>query len=207
MIVIFGPPGSGKTTQVELLRGDPEKYLCLGEPTEDVLELVNDVYLKVPGAAFKLQMHVLESRCRGYREAETESTKCVVGDGHVLSDFAMYASPRISGGEFSESEKRDYMQAFLQATCGLDSKRPFVDLFIYLKIGRDEAACRVALRDSLGEKDIDRETFVGFVDRAEQFVATLDRHRLMTLDGTEEAAVLHEKIKAAIAGLGASQFE
>lgn len=161
MIVLFGAPGSGKTTQLRRLTG----YDCQVEPTDDIPHLIADMYAGLPGAVYALQTEVLARRCAGYGSA----TRTMVGDGHIETDYLMYVGAHIASGALAGDELVQYERQLADAR----AIAPRIELLIFLKVSGDVAANRVARRMSAGEKGVDRACIAELAARAERVVAAL----------------------------------
>jgi deoxyadenosine/deoxycytidine kinase len=198
-VVIFGAPGAGKSTQVQLIRKlMPEdasvRVAC--EPTDSIeaRALVADLYKGVAGAAFKLQSLVLAERVQQY---ESRATEIVLADGHPLTDLGMYVRPAIESGGITPSESGQYMidmfahagrvpAAFAPPTC-----------VIFLRVDPAEVARRVEARNSSAEKGVDAKVFEQLALRATSIARELhEKHHIevIEVDGHGDKTVVAQRV-------------
>lgn len=189
-IVIFGAPGAGKTTQIAELAALADgvdsgaKFAFLHEPTKDeqARKLLAALYSPKPpaSAVYDLQTYVLSERARQYRAmaqrcAHVPRTYLFV-DGHVATDYSLYACPAIHSGKMSAAESAAYEEAYAAALSGPDAAPPWIIrpwCFIYLRLPPPIAAHRVAERDNVEERGVDESLFAALARRADRVAKKL----------------------------------
>lgn len=202
MIVIFGAPGSGKTTQVQMLAKRLSCVRCEIEPTDGVKSLIGEVYAKKPGAAFRLQMHVLEKRRETYKRLRDERDDVLlIVDGHILTDYQMFVEPHFDSGAFDDEEKVVYLKHFEQALLEFQEAWQTIEKVVYLDASCVVAADRVSLRSSSAEAGVDPTVFEEFARSARRVVATFPDPSVIRVNADLDAESVNEKILAALKGV------
>jgi deoxyadenosine/deoxycytidine kinase len=205
MIVIFGAPGSGKTTQARKLADALVNGYCAVEPTDGVAPLINDVYMKVPGAAFKLQTHVLKNRLDTYIE-RCGKLQAFVADGHIMTDFPMFVSPRIQSGQFTHDEKEEYLAKYFAAISYFVAAYSKINLLIFLDASGKTTARRIELRDSGAETGVDPEVFDNYVKQANEVLSGVIAVQKAVINAEEDENTVHTNILAAVSQKLGPQF-
>lgn len=196
MIVIFGAPGSGKTTQVLKLAKSLQHVQCEVEPTDGVQELVADMYAEKPSAAFNLQMHVLKQRSKVYYEHQKQRDKLLIVDGHINSDYLMFVTPHYAAGNIAGEEKKVYEEQFWGVRKVLGPDVDKIDVFIFLDANPDVTTSRIASRDSLAEANVKPAVFADLVTRARTIPPKFVAPKVFTVDANLGEDQVHEQILA-----------
>jgi deoxyadenosine/deoxycytidine kinase len=195
MIVLFGAPGSGKTTQVLKLATALVDVQCEVEPTDGVKELIAGVYAKEPGAPFKLQSHVLEQRCKTYLAHQSQKDKLMIADGHILTDYLMFVEAHLESGAISGDERVVYLRNYNQALADFKDTCAKIDVLIFLDVMSESAAKRVAKRESIAEAGVDAAVFEDFVEKAKWIATSFPQDKLVIIDGDDpDEQRVHQKI-------------
>jgi deoxyadenosine/deoxycytidine kinase len=193
MIVVFGAPGSGKTTQIKKLQqslaGFDVAYQL--EPTVGVSELVHAVYDKKPGAVFNLQTHVLTQRCIDYTQV---GEKKLIADGHFTTDYRMFVVPHIESGALAGDELARYSTHFKQVLAAFSNTFSRITTLIFIKVNGPVAAKRVAERNSMAESGVDTAVFEKMAERAIAVVRSLNDVPVVEIDGDQPIDVVHAEI-------------
>jgi len=197
MIVVFGPPGSGKTTQLKKLESALShmqiKYQL--EPTDGVSDLVRAVYAHEPGSVFRLQTHILQQRCAGY---EAASGSPLIADGHIVTDYLMFVEPHVLSGALAGDELARYNLHYRQVRAAYGATYNNIDLLVFLKISGAVAAKRIAERTSSGEAGVDPLVFEAMAERAIKVAQMAPARKIVEIDGDRSVDEIHTDILKAV---------
>lgn len=138
-VVVFGPPGTGKTTLLAQLRArnaDPKcalRFITLDEPTRvpEIAKLLQRMYAeKAPeiaaglSVATEVQTRIMHARASSYVECMSSTLQSelaianasgkklvVVCDGHLTTDDKLYVRSKYDGGQISTAQLVEYAGA------------------------------------------------------------------------------------------------
>jgi deoxyguanosine kinase len=198
-IAIEGAIGVGKTTLARLIRGEFGAELLLEVFEEN--PFLKDFYKDRERYAFQTQIFFLLSRYRQQHEVVEETLKC----SSLISDYtfakdSLFAHLNLKGDELLMYES---------VHSALAEKIPLPDLVVYLRAETDVLMERIAFRDRVYERDMDRD-YIDAVNRAyEEFFLTYDHSPVLAIDtnsinivrNKEDLAYVVGRIHAALAGV------
>jgi len=198
-IAIEGAIGVGKTTLARLLQDEFEAELLLEVFEEN--PFLEDFYKDRERYAFQTQIFFLLSRYRQQHEVIEETLR----RSSLLSDYtftkdSLFAHLNLKGDELLMYES---------VHAALAEKIPLPDLVVFLRAETDVLLERIAFRDRVYERDMDRE-YIDAVNRAyEEFFLTYDGTPVLAID-TDSINIVRNKadlayvvgqIHAALAGV------
>jgi deoxyadenosine/deoxycytidine kinase len=198
-IAIEGAIGVGKTTLARLVQGEFEAELLLEVFEEN--PFLKDFYKDRERYAFQTQIFFLLSRYRQQHEVVEETLKrsSLISD-YTFAKDSLFAHLNVKGDEL-------FMYESVHAA--LAEKIPLPDLVVYLRAETDVLMERIAFRDRVYERDMDRE-YIHAVNRAyEEFFLTYDQSPVLPIDtnhinivrNKEDLAHVIGRIHAALAGV------
>ena len=198
-IAIEGAIGVGKTTLARLIQGEFEAELLLEVFEEN--PFLKDFYMDRKRYAFQTQIFFLLSRYRQQHEVveETLQRSSLISD-YTFAKDSLFAHLNLKGDELLMYES---------VHAALAEKIPLPDLVVYLRAETDILMERIAFRDRVYERDMDRD-YMDAVNRAyEGFFLTYDDSPVLAIDtdnvnivrNKEDLAYVVGQIHAALAGV------
>jgi len=198
-IAIEGAIGVGKTTLARLIQDEFEAELLLEVFEEN--PFLKDFYQDRERYAFQTQIFFLLSRYRQQHEVVEETLK----HSSLISDYtfakdSLFAHLNLKGDELLMYES---------VHAALAEKIPLPDLVVYLRAETDVLIERIAFRDRVYERDMDRD-YIDALNRAyEEFFLTYDHSPVLAIDtnsinivrNKEDLAYVVGRIHAALAGV------
>lgn len=198
-IAIEGAIGVGKTTLARLIQDEFEAELLLEVFEEN--PFLRDFYRDRERYAFQTQIFFLLSRYRQQHEVVEETLKrsSLISD-YTFAKDSLFAHLNLRGDELLMYES---------VHAALAEKIPLPDLVIYLRAETGILMERIAFRDRVYERDMDRD-YIDGVNRAyEEFFLAYDDSSILPLD-TDNINIVRKKgdlayvvgqIRAALAGV------
>ena len=198
-IAIEGAIGVGKTTLARLIQDEFEAELLLEVFEEN--PFLKDFYQDRERYAFQTQIFFLLSRYRQQHEVveETLERSSLISD-YTFAKDSLFAHLNLRGDELLMYES---------VHAALAEKIPLPDLVVYLRAQTDILMERIAFRDRVYERDMDRD-YIDAVNRAyEEFFLPYDHSPILPLDtdninivrNKEDLAYVVGQIHAALAGV------
>lgn len=208
-LVVYGAPGTGKTTLITAIKALDDKALpycftTIEEPTHnaEIVELLKQMYNETPefsasghSLAAKTQLCILEARFETYRahvaridalraEAQSRSKRLVVVfDGHVTTDMMIYVRSKMAAGQINPLQycTHTHKIARLEKQLGY---RITPDVLCQLCISDDEFGIehhrRVCLlRQTEAERDVPPSVFANLAAYANAAHASMKRNNPM----------------------------
>jgi deoxyadenosine/deoxycytidine kinase len=197
-IVIEGVIGVGKTTLTRLLARSLDADTVLEVVEEN--PFLSDFYADRTRYAFQTETFFLLSRFRQQRSVVVQSIeqRTLISD-YLFAKNAIFARQNLHGDELA---------LFEQLFQTLSDRVPKPDLVVYLQADVDTLMARIALRDRLFERNMQRQYIVDLRNAYEAFFASYTATLLLTIE-TDMLDVVRNKeartnvvsqIQAALAG-------
>ncbi|MFQ5886072.1 MAG: deoxynucleoside kinase [Anaerolineae bacterium] len=198
-IAIEGAIGVGKTTLARLIQDEFEAQLLLEVFEEN--PFLEDFYRDRERYAFQTQIFFLLSRYRQQHEVVEETLKrsSLISD-YTFAKDSLFAHLNLKGDELLMYES---------VHAALAERIPLPDLVVYLRAETDILMERIAFRDRVYERDMDRD-YIDAVNRAyEEFFLTYDHNPVLAIDtdninivrNKRDLAYVVGRIHAALAGV------
>ena len=198
-IAIEGAIGVGKTTLARLIQDEFEAHLLLEVFEEN--PFLKDFYKDRERYAFQTQIFFLLSRYRQLHEMVEGALKrsSLISD-YTFAKDSLFAHLNLKGDELLMYES---------VHAALAEKIPLPDLVVYLRAETHILMERIAFRDRVYERDMDRD-YIDAVNRAyEEFFLTYDHSPVLAVDtdninivrNKEDLAYVVGQIHAARAGV------
>lgn len=174
-IAIEGPIGVGKTTLARLIKDEFEAELLLEVFEEN--PFLSHFYADRERYAFQTQIFFLLSRYRQQRQVIPD----VLRRSNLISDYTfakdrLFAHLNLSGDELEMYERIHAILAEKIAT---------PDLIIHLQADTEVLMERIALRDRLYEREMDRDYLDSVRIAYERFLADHDQCPILPIDTNE----------------------
>jgi len=198
-IAIEGAIGVGKTTLARLIQNEFEAELLLEVFEEN--PFLKDFYQDRERYAFQTQIFFLLSRYRQQHEVveETLERSSLISD-YTFAKDSLFAHLNLKGDELLMYES---------VHVALAEKIPLPDLVVCLRAETDVLMERIAFRDRVYERDMDRD-YIDAVNRAyEEFFLPYDHSPVLAIDtdninivrNKEDLARVVGRIHAALEGV------
>lgn len=198
-IAIEGAIGVGKTTLARLIQDEFEAELLLEVFEEN--PFLKHFYKDRERYAFQTQIFFLLSRYRQQHEVVGKTLKrsSLISD-YTFAKDSLFAHLNLKGNELLMYES---------VHAALAEKIPLPNLVVYLRAETEVLMERIAFRDRVYERDIDRD-YIDSLNRAyEEFFLTYDDSPVLAIDtnninivrNKEDLAYVIGRIHAALAGV------
>lgn len=174
-VVLFGPPGAGKSTVLAgLVAAESPAAIRVVTVTEpvDAMErsgALADVYACRPGSGFRLQMLVLAERVSTYWQAEARIAALrredardnivVVADGHFALDRLLFAAEHRRNGRMTAAEEWQLQKATRKAAALCPPWAVTPTLYAHVRVSGAECAARARARGRAAETAADLAFF------------------------------------------------
>jgi len=170
-IAIEGPIGVGKTTLARMLQPEFGAELMLEIFEEN--PFLSDFYADRARFAFQTQIFFLLSRYRQQREVHRLAQQHSLITDYIFAKDRLLAHLNLHGDE---------LETYEHLHQALAERVTLPDLIVYLRASPDVLMERIAMRDRPYERTMSREYIVDLSRAYEQFFATYQGARLLTLD-------------------------
>jgi deoxyguanosine kinase len=189
-IAIEGAIGVGKTTLARLLQKDFNAELLLEVFEEN--PFLGDFYADREKYAFQTQIYFLLSR---YRQ-QHRVIQGVIGRAPLISDYT-FAKDRL----FAHLNLRgDELALYEQVHTVLAARIPLPNLVVFLRADTDVLMERIAFRDRLYERDMDRNYIDSLCVAYERFFSAYDQAPVLIIDTNDINFVRNPQDLRAIVG-------
>jgi len=171
-IAIEGAIGVGKTTLARLIRDEFDAEVLLEVFEEN--PFLSDFYTDRDRYAFQTQIFFLLSRYRHQRQVVPATLR----RGPLISDYT-FGKDRLFA---YLNLKDDELEMYERVHAILAEKIMLPDLIVYLKADTDTLMKRIAFRDRMYEREMDRDYMEALQIAYERFFADYDRVPVLPID-------------------------
>lgn len=175
-IAITGNIGAGKTTLTKQL-GEHYGWNVLFEAVEGNPYL-SDFYKDMSRWSFNLQIYFLNSRFAQVQKTRNQPYTTIVQDRTIYEDAFIFARNLFESGKMSQRDYQSYMLLFDSIIKEVSAP----DLMIYLKADIPKLVSQIEKRGRDFEAGISTEYLTSLNNYYEEFAASYDHGKLITID-------------------------